>query len=145
MPYEAVADVMQALSDVSDKILIDIANPIMPDYMALTIDHTTSAAEEIQKRAPTAHVVKVLNTILADLLQETDRASGNIQVFTAANDPAHAAIVADLIREMGFKPVPAGPLANARYLEPLGEVNIHLGHALGHGTRIAPVWMGLAV
>lgn len=37
-------------------------------------------------------------------------------------------------------PIDAGPLANARHIEPLAHVNIQFGHMLGHGTRIAPAW-----
>lgn len=41
---------------------------------------------------------------------------------------------------MHFKPVDAGPLSNSRFLEPVGEMNIHFGFFLGWGTVAAPVW-----
>ena len=34
----------------------------------------------------------------------------------------------------------AGPLANARYLEPLGMLNIWLGYMGGRGANVAPRW-----
>jgi predicted dinucleotide-binding enzyme len=37
---------------------------------------------------------------------------------------------------VGFSAVEAGPLSNARYLEPLTELQIQLAYGLGHGTRI---------
>ncbi|WP_276155414.1 hypothetical protein [Sulfitobacter sp. Ks41] len=42
----------------------------------------------------------------------------------------------------GLSPIPvdAGPLANARYLEPIGFLNIQFGYVFGHGTGIAPRW-----
>ena len=40
---------------------------------------------------------------------------------------------------MGFEPLDAGPLRNARYLEPLGMLNIYLGYMAKMGTDIAPV------
>jgi predicted dinucleotide-binding enzyme len=36
--------------------------------------------------------------------------------------------------------VDGGPLANARYLEPLGMLNIWFGNVGGRGTNIAPRW-----
>jgi hypothetical protein len=37
--------------------------------------------------------------------------------------------------------VDAGPLTNARYIEPLGYLNIQFGYMLGQGTQIAPAWL----
>ena len=36
-----------------------------------------------------------------------------------------------LATSAGFEAVDAGPLANSRYLEPIGEMNIHFGFFLG--------------
>ncbi len=38
--------------------------------------------------------------------------------------------------DLGFDAIDAGPLRNARYLEPLSLLNIHLGRVLDYGTRI---------
>jgi hypothetical protein len=37
--------------------------------------------------------------------------------------------------------VDAGPLMNARYLEPIAGFNIYLGYGAGHGTAISPAWI----
>ena len=37
---------------------------------------------------------------------------------------------------MGLTTILAGPLSNARYLEPMAELMIQLGYGLGHGDRI---------
>lgn len=42
---------------------------------------------------------------------------------------------------LGFDVVDAGPLRNARYLEPMAGLNIYLGYGAGLGTAIAPTWM----
>ncbi|MDQ1410553.1 MAG: 8-hydroxy-5-deazaflavin:NADPH oxidoreductase, partial [Acidobacteriaceae bacterium] len=42
----------------------------------------------------------------------------------------------ELIDRLGFDAVDAGPLQNARYLEPLSLLNIHLGRVSGFGTHI---------
>lgn len=144
VPYDAVEDVLAQAGDLSGKIIIDITNPITPDYMALTIGHTTSAAEEIQKRATGAIVVKAFNTIFAELLTHK-RADGQaLQVFYATDDKDASERFAATVREIGFDPVYSGALSNARYLEPLAELNIHLGYALGWGTLTAPAWVKYA-
>ena len=42
----------------------------------------------------------------------------------------------EIAKAIGFDPVDAGPLRNARLLEPLGYFNIQLGYVLGLGTNI---------
>jgi predicted dinucleotide-binding enzyme len=53
----AYGDAVQALRSVGDvqgKVVVDITNPLTPDYMGLTLGHSTSAAEEIAKAVPGA-------------------------------------------------------------------------------------------
>ena len=45
---------MEQAGDQSGRIVVDISNPITPDFKSLTVGHTTSAAEEIQKLVPGA-------------------------------------------------------------------------------------------
>ena len=58
-------------------------------------------------------------------------------VFVAGDDAAAKSEVLDVAKAIGFDPVDAGPLANARLLEPLGYLNIQLGYVLGQGTPSA--------
>lgn len=143
IPFDAAAQLLQQLAEtLSGKIVIDITNPISADYMSLTLGHSTSAAEEIQKLVPDAHVVKAFNTILAQVLAEGPSfGEGRAQVFVAANDKAAKEAVTRIVQRTGFDSLDAGDLSNARYLEPLAEQNIHFAYALGHGPQIAPVWL----
>ena len=50
------------------------------------------------------------------------------------NDGQAKAAVPELEREIGFDAVDAGPLRNARLLEPLGYLNIQLGYGMKMGT-----------
>ncbi|MGH6680309.1 MAG: NADPH-dependent F420 reductase, partial [Bradyrhizobium sp.] len=136
-------EALREAGDLSGKILIDISNPITPDYKALTVGHTTSAAEEIQKAVPTAKVVKAFNTIFSELLPAEARKgrSTPVQVFVAGDDEAAKKIVSEIIAKTGFEPVESGALSNSRYLEPVGEINIHFGFFLGWGTSAAPAWV----
>ncbi len=42
----------------------------------------------------------------------------------------------DRVPELGFDAVDAGPLENARRIEPLAALSIQLGYAIGSGTEI---------
>ena len=141
VPYTAAVETIREAGGFAGKVLVDISNPITPDYKALTVGHTTSAAEEIQKLAPQARVVKALNTIFAQLLPAEARKGRTVQVFVAGDDEAAKKVVSDIVTKGDFEAVEAGPLSNARYLEPVGEINIHFGVFLGWGTSAAPAWI----
>jgi NADPH-dependent F420 reductase len=141
VPYTAAAETIREADGFAGKILIDISNPITPDYKALTVGHTTSAAEEIQKAVPKAKVVKAFNTIFAQLLPAEARQGRKVQVFVAGDDEAAKKVVSDIVAKGDFEAVESGPLTNARYLEPVGEINIHFGFFLGWGTSAAPAWI----
>lgn len=141
LPFGAAADAIEQAEDLAGKVLVDVSNPISPDYKELVIGHTTSAAEEIQKLAPQVRVVKAFNTIFAQLLALESRQGKTLQVFVAGDDAAAKASVSELAKSVGFEAVEAGPLSNSRFLEPIGEMNIHFGFFLGTGTAVAPAWV----
>jgi len=141
LPFGAAADTIAQAGDLSGKVLIDIANPISADYKELVIGHSTSAAEELQKLAPTARVVKAFNTIFAQLLAPESRTGKTLQVFVAGDDAAAKAVASELAKSIGFEPVESGPLSNSRFIEPIGEMNIHFGYFLGKGPVVAPAWV----
>lgn len=141
--YDSAVPALQAVGDLSGKTVIDITNPLTADYMGLTLGHHTSAAEQIAAAVPGARVVKAFNTVFAQVLAAgADFGHGKtVPVFVAAD---HAQAKADglaLARSMGFDTVDAGPLANARYLEPLAGLNIYLAYGAGLGTDMAPAWL----
>lgn len=141
LPFGAAADAVRQAEGLVGKVVIDISNPISADYKELVIGHTTSAAEELQKLAPQARVVKAFNTIFAQLLAPEARQGKLLQVFIAGDDAAAKASVSELAQSAGFEPVEAGPLSNSRFIEPIGEMNIHFGYFLGRGPSVAPAWV----
>lgn len=141
--YGDAVGALQSVGDLRGKVVIDITNPLTADYMGLTIGHTTSAAEEIAKAVPSATVVKAFNTLFAQVLS-AGAAFGNghvLPVYFAGDDAAAKASVSALIKSLGFNPVDAGPLKNARYLEAVAGLNIYFGYGAGRGTSIAPFWL----
>ena len=144
--YSDAVAALKSAGDLDGKVVIDITNPLTADFMGLTIGHTSSAAEEIAKAVPEAKVVKAFNTVFAQVLAE-GAAFGNghfVPVYFAGDDAAAKTTVSTLIESIGFAPVDAGPLKNARYLEPLAGLNIYFGYGAGKGTAIAPFWLDRA-
>jgi 8-hydroxy-5-deazaflavin:NADPH oxidoreductase len=141
--YADAVPALKSLGSLAGKVVIDITNPLSADFMSLTIGHDTSAAEEIAKALPGAEVVKAFNTVFAQVLADgpTFANGQTAPVFVASDSERAKTTVTELIKSIGFKPVDAGPLKNARYLEPLAGLNIYLGYGAGHGTAIAPTWI----
>lgn len=141
--YADAAGALRGAGDVAGKVVIDITNPLTADYMGLTLGHATSAAEEIAKAVPGAEVVKAFNTVFAQVLGEgADFGNGRkVEVFVASDSERAKNVARAIAESIGFGVVDAGPLKNARYLEPVAGLNIYLGYGAGLGTAIAPVWI----
>jgi predicted dinucleotide-binding enzyme len=141
--YADAVPALKALGALDGKAVVDVTNPLTADYMGLTIGHTTSAAEEIAKAVPKAHVVKAFNTVFSSVLAEGASlgAGKTVSVFVAGDDAQAKSTVSELARSLGFDVTDAGALKNARYLEPLAGLNIYLGYGAGLGTNIAPTWL----
>ncbi len=136
MPFAAVDDVLRNLGDaVNGKTLIDATNALTPDFQ-LAIGFTTSGAEELQKKAPSAKVVKAFNTVFAELMATGEVSGAKLTLFAAGDDQPAKELVLAMGRDIGFDAVDAGPLQNARWLETLGYLNIQLGYMLKMGTKI---------
>lgn len=131
-----------ALADcgaMAGKILIDCTNPLIfgPNGMELVLGFTESGGEYIAARTD-ARVVKTLNHV-GSAVMATAHAYAVPPVQLVASDDAEArAIVADLLREIGFAPHDYGALANARKLEPLGMVLID--QMFVHGLSFDSAW-----
>lgn len=137
VPFPEVAAVAANIGGLAGKILVDVTNPLTPDFMALTIGHTTSAGEAVQAAFPLAHVVKAFNTVLAQVLAKAVSGAKSLpSVLVAGNHAAANAEVVQLAQDAGFSAFDTGPLTNARYLEPVAELTIQLAYAKGHGGEV---------
>lgn len=144
--YADAVPALASVGPVAGRIVVAITNPLTPDYMGLTVGFNSSAAEEIAKAVPGADVVKAFNTLFAQVLAKGPTlADGQIaSVFFAGDSDRAKQTVKALIESIGFRPIDAGNLKNARYLEPLAGLNIYLGYGAGLGTGVAPTWIGKA-
>ena len=136
VPYGAVDDVIRELgSTIEGKTLVDVTNALTED-MQLASGCTTSGAEHLQQIARGARVVKAFNTQFAGHMDTGHLGGQSLTVFTASDDADAKQQVMEMATGIGFTPIDAGPLRNARLLEPLGYFNIQLGYVLGLGTNI---------
>ncbi len=137
--WAIVEEALKAAGKIEDKIVIDCTNPLKPDLSGLLAGTTTSGAEVIAKLLPRAKVVKAFNTVFAEIYHSETRLFGSRipPMFFCGDDAAAKSVVSKLIVETGFEPIDAGPLASARYLEPLAMLMVQLGLKQGMGTNIA--------
>ncbi len=136
VPFGALDELVKDLGELlAGKIVIDVTNAVDAS-MHLAVGFTTSGAEELQKKLPRSRVVKAFNTVFAQHMDAGRLGDRALTAFAASDDAAARARVLELERGIGFDAVDAGPLENARLLEPLGFFNIQLGYVLGRGTQI---------
>lgn len=127
----------QLLSDpavLTGKVIIDCNNWEIPaDFAYPPI--VESLAEQLAQDAPQAFVVKAFNTMAQEVfeLSPSPLQDHRVSVFVAGDAAPAKATVMNLAAELGFVPVDAGGLRNARLLEGLGDLIRYLiiGQKLG--------------
>lgn len=140
-PFTATPEALQQAGptarDASTKILWDCTNALNADMSGLAIGTTTSAAEEVQRLAPWARVVKGIPPF-AEVLHSGDlKVDGEaVGVFVCGDDLAAKEKVVGLVKDMGAAVVDAGPLVNARWVEPAAMLLVRLAYGMGMGSRI---------
>jgi predicted dinucleotide-binding enzyme len=132
VPYGAVSEIAAEVADeVRGKTIIDVTNPLTDDYSGLVTEGGASGAERLQQQLPSGKVVKAFNTVFA-ANQDTGQVDGvQLDGFVAGDDPEAKQQVLDLLAQLGFRPIDAGALSSARYLEALGFLNISLNASNG--------------
>jgi len=136
-PLSQTEQVVKSLGAVSGKIIIDATNPLKPDLSGLTHGYTTSAAELIQSWAPDAKVIKAFNTVGANIMEKPEVNGLKAMMYFCGNDAQARQTVKQLISDIGFEPVEAGDLKEARLLEPLAMLWIKSAYAFGLGRDFA--------
>ena len=136
-PFGNTQEALRSAGELPGKIVIDATNPLSDDFTGLAIGHTTSAGEEIARWAKGGRVVKCFNTIGAEHLGNPKIAGHSATMFLCGDDPAAKKTVAKLATELGFEALDAGPLRQARLLEPLAMLWISLAYQQKLGTGIA--------
>ena len=137
VPWSAAQESIQVVGDLNKKIVIDCTNAVAPQLGGLLLGHTTSAAEKIAEWAKGAKIVKAFNSLGAENLTKLQFGSQNASTFICGDDLEAKSIVSKLGEDIGFDVIDAGPLKNARLIEPLAMLWIDLAFNRGMGTDIA--------
>ncbi len=136
-PWEATEQILASLGDLNGKILIDATNPLPEDLSCLTHGTTTSGGETVAKWARGAKVVKALNTVGSNIMADPTFDGHKPVMFYCGDDAEAKQMVKKLIDELVFEAVDAGPLTQARVLEPFALLWISLAVAQGMGREFA--------
>lgn len=136
-PFPAAREAIASLGNLADKILVDATNPLLSDLTGLSMGTTISAAEQIAVWARGAKVVKAFNTVGYNIMENPAFPAGRPVMFYCGDDAGAKRPIAELISGLGFEPADAGPLRQARVLEPMALLWISLALSQGYGRDIA--------
>jgi predicted dinucleotide-binding enzyme len=133
-------DVLKQAGDLSGKVIVSRSLPMNEANTDLVVAHTSSGAEELAKMLPNARVVSAFNTVPSEVLfgvYEARRKAGPPSLVYCGDDKSGKAAAAELIRDVGFDPVDAGPLQVARYAEPFALLVAQLAYERKGGPELA--------
>ena len=136
-PWPATQQALEEAGNLSGKILIDAVNPVLPDLSGLECGTSTSAGEMIATWARGAKVVKAMNTVGYNIMDNPAFGADRPAMFYCGDDAEAKQIVKSLVDELGFEALDAGPLKQARVLEPFALLWISLAYPQGFGRDIA--------
>ena len=138
-PWSATEAAIKSLGSLAGKTVIDCTNPLGmgPDGLQLVLGFNTSAGEQVASWTPGASVFKTLNTTGAGNMATAADYPVKPMMLVAGDDAGKKPQVMELIGKLGFEPVDAGPLKNARLLEPFAMTWIDQAMKRGRGRDFA--------
>ncbi len=144
VPYASAAAVVSEYGDaLHGKVIVDITNPVTPDFTGFVTPDGSSGAQEIAKAAPAgAHVVKAFNTLPCDVLAAGSVEGRPVDVFIAGDDAQAKARVSAFIESLGMRPMDAGQLPMARALENATLLQLGL---VTHSVKNTNFFLGVSI
>lgn len=128
---------LASAGDLSGKILIDVTNPLRPDFSDLEEGYSVSGAERVAEWASGARVYKAFNGTAAENMADAGRYDVPPVIFVAGDEPEGKQTVMTLVAAAGFEGVDTGPLTSARLLEPLAMLFIRVAFTTPLGRDYA--------
>ena len=142
VPYASAVSVVAQYGDaLAGKVIIDISNTFAAaDDTELVTPGGSSGAQEIAKAVPaSAHVVKAFNTVFGHILGQ----GSPLDVLFAGDDARAKASVSAFIESLGLRPLDAGGLEMAHWLEGAGLLMMGLaGHGMGFNIALGVDLLG---
>jgi len=119
-------------------IVVDCTNPLRwVDGPVHTPPPEGSTTAQLAARFPRLRLVKAFNTFGAELHDRPQLGCEVADLYLAGDDMDAKRVVDKLARTLGFEPVDVGPLRNARHLESLAILWVHLATVGKRGRDIA--------
>lgn len=138
--WSRIGDVLNQAADLSGKVIVSCSLPMNTDNTELVVARVSSGAEELAKMVPRARVVSAFNTVPSEVLfaaYEAKRRAARPSLVYCGDDRSGKRAAAELIRDVGFDPVDAGPLRIARYIEPFALLVGQLAYEGKEGPELA--------
>jgi predicted dinucleotide-binding enzyme len=124
-------DALQQAGDLSGKVILTCSLPMNRENTELVVAISSSGAEELARMVPGARVVAAFQTVPSEVLfgvYQARREAGRPSLVYCGDDQSSEAVAAELIRDVGFTPIDAGPLRVARYTEPFALLVAQLAY-----------------
>lgn len=122
------------------KVIVDVSNPLdfskgMPP--TLFVSNTDSLAEQLQRRFPSARIVKSLNTMNCSIMVNPRQLNDSHHVFMSGNDPSAKGTVRQLLVSFGWRDdevLDLGDITTARGAESLLPLWLRVWGATKNGA-----------
>jgi predicted dinucleotide-binding enzyme len=138
VPADAAAAVLEEAKGILGAVIVDCTNPVTWNAGPVHAPpEEGSVTAQLAQRFPRARLVKALNTFGAEFHANPKLGASSADLYLAGDDAEAKQTVSDLARTLGFEPVDVGPLRNARHLESLAVLWIHLATVGGKGRDVA--------
>jgi 8-hydroxy-5-deazaflavin:NADPH oxidoreductase len=138
--WSRTKDVLKQAGDLSGKVVVTCSLPMNGADTKLVVAHTSSGAEELAKMIPRARVVAAFNTVPSEVLfgvYASRRKKRRPSLVYCGDDKRSKAVAAELIGDVGFEAVDAGPLRIARFTEPFALLVAQLAYEGEAGPDLA--------
>lgn len=138
--WSRVDDVLKQAGNISGKVIVTCCLPMNKDDTELVVAHTSSAAEELAKKAPKSRIVSAFGTIPSEVMFgvfDARRRKNRPSLVYCGDDKKAKKVAVTLIRDIGYEPLDAGPLRIARYTEPFSLLMAQLAYEGDGGPEIA--------
>jgi hypothetical protein len=138
--WSRVDEVLNQAGDLTGKVIVTCSMPMNADDTELVAGRTSSGAEELAKKVPSAHVVSAFGTVPSEVffsVFETAGSGTRPNLFYCGDNAAAKTVAVQLIRDVGFEPLDAGPLRMARYTEPFTFLTARLAYEGDKGSAVA--------
>jgi len=134
-----VDDVLKQAGDLAGKVVVTCSLPMNEDDTELVAGRTSSGAEELAKKVPKARIAAAFNTVPSEAFFPVNEAkqASRPQIVYYGDDERAKEVAAQLIRDIGFEPLDAGPLRIARYAEPFALLVAQLAYEGTGGPQLA--------